>query len=151
MENIDQILDAPEVAKTRLQYAGFWIRTGAYIIDAIIISAVGLFIGFLFGDFSGTTSAFSTVLQLIIGVGYFALMECSEYQATLGKMAVGIRVGDENGDRISFANAMGRYFAKIISALLLCVGFMMVGWDDKKQGMHDKLASTFVFYRPFGN
>ena len=63
-------------------------------------------------------------------------------------MAVGIKVGDQNGEQISFGNALGRYFSKILSALILLIGFMMVGWDEKKQGLHDKIAGTFVFYAP---
>jgi uncharacterized RDD family membrane protein YckC len=146
MENTDQILDAPQTEKIRLQYAGFWIRTGAYFIDAIVLYAVTFVLGFLIGDL-GLNPAIGGIISLLIAILYFSLMEASEHQATLGKMAVGIRVGDRNGDQISVLNAIGRYFAKMISALLLCIGFMMVGWDERNQGIHDKLADTYVFYR----
>ena len=141
MENIDQILDAPHVQDVRLNYAGFWIRTGAYIIDILVMIPVSLVMTFVVGDPMGS------FINLLIGIAYYALMESSSYQATLGKMAVGIKVGDMDGDQISVANAIGRYFAKIISALLMLIGFMMVGWDEKKQGLHDKMAGTTVFYR----
>ncbi len=85
-------------------------------------------------------------ISIAIGLAYFAGFESSEKQATLGKQAVGIKVGNANGEQITFANALGRYFGKIISGLLLGIGFMMVGWDDRKQGIHDKLADTYVFY-----
>ena len=73
-------------------------------------------------------------------------MESSSRQATLGKMGVGIKVGNANGQRITFVNALGRYLGKILSTLTLLIGFMMAGWDSKKQALHDKLASTYVFY-----
>jgi uncharacterized RDD family membrane protein YckC len=144
VENTDQILDAPQVERVRLQYAGFWIRTGAYLIDGIIVSVVGFVIGLAMAD--PALAILGSVINLLIGISYFALMEASVYQATLGKMAVGIKVGDSSGGQISILNAIGRYFAKIISALLLFIGFLMVGWDEKNQGIHDKLAGTYVFY-----
>jgi uncharacterized RDD family membrane protein YckC len=141
MENFDQILDAPVTEGQRhFEYAGFWIRVGAYIIDALVLAIPNFVLGLMLPQ------GISTVASLILGVVYFGLMESSENQATVGKMAVGIKVGDENGDQISFGNAVGRHFAKILSALLLCIGFMMVGWDERNQGLHDKLANTFVFY-----
>ena len=72
-------------------------------------------------------------------------MESSAKQATLGKLAVGIKVGKENGEKLSFGNALGRYLSKILSAITLCIGFMMVGWDKKNQALHDKIAKTYVF------
>ena len=62
-------------------------------------------------------------------------------------MAVGIKVGNENGERISAGNAAGRFFGKILSGLILYIGYMMAGWDKKKQALHDKLAGTYVFYK----
>lgn len=71
-------------------------------------------------------------------------MESSAKQATLGKMAVGIVVTDMNGGRISFGNATGRFFGKILSGLIIYVGFIMVAFTDKKQGLHDMMAGTLV-------
>ncbi len=62
-------------------------------------------------------------------------------------MAVGMKVIDEHGQRISFGRATGRYFAKILSTLILFIGFIMAGFDSKKQALHDKLATTFVVYK----
>jgi uncharacterized RDD family membrane protein YckC len=145
---MDQILDSPVNDQKTLTYAGFWIRVGAYIIDAILLSVVNVALSFMvlsnMGDIS--TIVIYYCVTIGIGVAYMAGMESSERQATFGKMAVGIKVGNELGERISFGNAVGRYFAKIISGLLLGIGFMMVGWDDKKQGMHDRIAGTTVFF-----
>ncbi|MGC4090180.1 MAG: RDD family protein [Polyangiaceae bacterium] len=76
---------------------------------------------------------------------YFAIMESSPRQATVGKLALGLAVTDENGRRIGFGRATGRYFAKIISSIILLIGFMMVGWTARKQGLHDLIAGTLVY------
>jgi uncharacterized RDD family membrane protein YckC len=78
---------------------------------------------------------------------YFTLQESSQRQATIGKMALGIVVTDLNGERIGFAKATGRYFAKILSAIILLIGFIMVAFTEKKQGLHDILAGTLVVFR----
>lgn len=145
MENTDQILDAPQVETFQLEYAGFWIRVLAYIVDSVILYGVGFVLGFAMGEIG--TQTIAGIINLLLAVGYFGFMEGSEYQATLGKMAVGIKVGDKNGNQISVLNAIGRYLGKIVSALLLGIGFLMVAWDDRNQGIHDKLADTYVFYR----
>ena len=75
---------------------------------------------------------------------YEALMESSSYQSTLGKMIFGMKVTDLYGNRISFARATGRHFAKILSGMILCIGFIMVGLTERKQGLHDLLAGTLV-------
>lgn len=144
---MDQILDIPvENQQRRLDYAGFWIRFVAYFIDAILLGIINVIATLiLVGDFDNSNVALN-LFSFLIGVLYFSLMESSDRQATLGKMAVGIKVGNKNGNKISFANALGRYFAKIISAITLLIGFMMAGWDDRKQALHDKIADTFVFY-----
>ena len=75
---------------------------------------------------------------------YFAGMESSSNMGTIGKIIVGIKVVDEQGERISFLNATGRYFAKIISTAILFIGFIMAAYDVNRQALHDKLAKTFV-------
>lgn len=145
MENADQILDAPQVETMQLVYAGFWVRTAAYILDGILLAVVNFLLGLVLAEV--VPNALESIIEVLLGACYFSLMEASENQATLGKMALGLKVGDHNGDTITLANAFGRYFAKIVSALILCIGFMMVGWDPKCQGLHDKMANTYVFFR----
>lgn len=141
-------------------YAGFWKRFLACIIDAIIVNVLCLVIIVLgvisiYGTsiLTGTipndlTAGITTVLIMIAAYIfpwlYYALMESSDKQATLGKMAVGIIVTDENNNRISFGKASGRFFAKIVSALALYIGFIMVGFTRKKQGLHDIMATCLV-------
>lgn len=86
----------------------------------------------------------SPVPALAIGWLYFALMESSKYQATLGKMALSMKVTDESGKRISFGRATGRHFAKFLSTIIILIGYLMIVWNKKKQGLHDKLAHTLV-------
>ena len=146
--------------QTQFAYAGFWLRLVAYIIDAIIL-------GFFFGAFvilplmhgsiyvNGTsfpeimrqmgpqfrTARFVSLLGAWL---YYALFESSAWQATLGKKALGLEVTDLHGKRISFGRATGRYFGKIISAMILMIGFIMIGFTKKKQGLHDMIAGTLV-------
>lgn len=134
-----------------MTYAGFWMRVGAYIIDAIILNIVAAVLGFILGIGVGAAGGgedaggiIGGVFGLVLSWIYFAAMESSQKQATLGKMALGIVVTDEAGGRISFLRAIGRYFAKILSALILLIGFIMVAFTERKQGLHDMLASTLV-------
>jgi uncharacterized RDD family membrane protein YckC len=76
---------------------------------------------------------------------YFALMESSERQATFGKAALNLRVSDANGNRLSFGHASGRYFGKIVTSLVpLGIGWIMAGFTQKKQALHDFIAGTIV-------
>jgi uncharacterized RDD family membrane protein YckC len=133
-------------------YAGFWKRLAAYLIDSIIVGMVVSIIASIFGiPLVSTTPQPPTpeeialmVFAILITWLYFALMESSKKQGTLGKMALGIIVTDEDGHRASFARATARYFAKIISGLILMIGYLMAGWTQKKQALHDMLANTLV-------
>jgi uncharacterized RDD family membrane protein YckC len=118
-------------------YAGFWKRFAAFIIDDLIITAASFVLIFV------SLGAFYPI-AIIGGWLYFALMESSSNQATLGKMALGIKVTDMDGNRISFGKATGRYFGRILSGLILCIGYIMIAFTDKKQGLHDILANCLV-------
>lgn len=84
------------------------------------------------------------IAVLILGWLYYALMESSSRQATLGKMALGIIVTDTEGQRVSFAKATGRHFGKIVSGIILYIGFIMIAFTEKKQGLHDIMANCLV-------
>ncbi len=145
MEN--EILDSPDRYGFSPEYAGFWLRAAAYLIDAIIMTVVGLVIyGTIGGDFL-EPNVFSRILVALISVGYFVYYESSEKQATFGKQAIGIVVTDIHGGRISVGQAVGRYFSKILSAMILLIGFFMAGFTDKKQALHDMIAGTLVVKR----
>ena len=121
------------------EYGGFLLRLVAAIIDGILLAIVQFIIGIVIDD---TTT--NTLINLVIGWLYYAGLESSANQATLGKRAMGLQVTDLDGNRIGFGKATGRYFAKIISALILLIGFIMVAFTEKKQGLHDMIAGTLV-------
>jgi len=138
--------------------AGFWIRVVAALIDGLVISVVVLpvagiiilLIGFAGGAVRMPGSGVELVRGIVVRTLFFcaswiyeAVMESSSRQATLGKMAMGLKVTDEQGRRISFVRASGRYFSKIISSILF-IGYIMVGFTARKQGLHDLIAGTLV-------
>jgi uncharacterized RDD family membrane protein YckC len=135
-----------------MSYAGFWKRVAAAIIDAIVTMTGGFAIGFVFGIVmvaGGTNDpavleGMGNILGIILSWGYYAVMESSPTQGTLGKMALGIKVTDLEGNKVGFGQATGRHFGKIISALLLLIGFFMVAFTKKKQGLHDMMAGCLV-------
>jgi len=132
-------------------YAGFWRRVAAVILDGLLLGIVTVPLSLALGggdDIGSTSSSYSPAassISTVVSWLYYALMESSAKQATLGKMALGIRVTDLDGNRITFGKATGRYFAKILSALILGIGFLMVAFTQRKQGLHDILAGTLVF------
>jgi uncharacterized RDD family membrane protein YckC len=143
------VWDAQPASPDRVAYGGFWIRVVAYIIDAILLTIVCgiadrlLGINIFVSDWEHY-DPLANLVSLVIGWLYFALLESSERGATVGKMAMGLRVVTSNGQRLSFMNATGRYFAKILSAIILCIGFIMIAFTDKKRGLHDMIAGTLV-------
>jgi uncharacterized RDD family membrane protein YckC len=146
-----------------VRYGGFWIRVVAFIIDAIIVRVVAWPIGMVFGlgGMAGMMGGFphgglglhllgGGLVAVVIIFGswlYEAFMLSSQYQATLGKMIFGMKVTDLYGNRISFGRATGRHFAKWLSGMILFIGFIMVGFTERKQGLHDMLAGTLVHIR----
>lgn len=120
-----------------LEYAGFWERFAAGILEGLILIIPNFFLQYL----AGTTG---TVLNIVMVWLYSALQESGPAQATIGKKAMGIRVISEEGERLSFGQATGRHFGKWISALILLIGYFMMLWDEKKQTLHDKIADALV-------
>jgi uncharacterized RDD family membrane protein YckC len=146
-----------------VQYAGFWKRFAASLIDGLIMGALQTVVQVILTivgviDVSGQTAGpgteefdryISMVLILsgvifVVQIFYFAIMESSSKQATLGKMVLGIVVTDANGKRISLGRAVGRNLGKIISSVILLIGYFMIAFTEKKQGAHDIMASCLV-------
>jgi uncharacterized RDD family membrane protein YckC len=115
-------------------YAGFWLRAIAILIDVILLNIVLLLV---------KVNSYLTI-TVIVSWLYFSLMESSPWQATIGKKILGIKVTDLVGRRISFLRATGRYFAKIISAVIVFIGYIMAAFTEKKQALHDIIAGTLV-------
>jgi uncharacterized RDD family membrane protein YckC len=158
------------------QYAGFWIRFVAYLVDGLIVgipmTAIIVTVVLIFG--AGSIATLKSLpsnpdpdqiqAQLIPMIGaligayamfiagaiviswlYFAMMESSERQATFGKAMLNLRVTDANGNRLSFGHASGRFFSKIITGMVpFFIGYIMAGFTQKKQALHDFIAGTLV-------
>lgn len=138
--------DAPQFT-----YAGFWNRFVAYIIDSVILIILYLVLSFPFilgiEYLGGIGDAFAILWILLALVGwllYYAIQESSEYQATLGKRALNIKVCNEEGDRISFGRALVRGLVKFITGFVFNPLFILIGLTAKKQGIHDFIVNTFV-------
>jgi len=149
-------------------YAGFWLRFVAHLIDGLVTGAVlcALLVPLVFltglGDAlrglhpgqepnPAIILAFVSSIWIFVLIGivggwlYYAYCESSEWQATPGKKVLNLSVTDINGNRISFARASGRFFAKMISGLIpFGIGYIMAGFTEKKQALHDMIASCLV-------
>ena len=137
-------------------YAGFWKRFGAAIIDYVILVAgsalLGWAAGYLYGQAVAsldekTAEGIGGIVGIIVWWLYYASLESSTRQATLGKQALGIKVVDRQGGRISFGRATGRHFAKIVSGAILMIGYLMAGFTARKQALHDMMAGGLVVNR----
>jgi uncharacterized RDD family membrane protein YckC len=155
-------------------YAGFGSRLGAFLIDGIIIGVVYSFIavpviaaiGFGVASdvksmegmsddeaasaamgMAGTIMAgvMTMVLAIyVIQLLYYSILESSKLQGSVGKLALGIKVVDLEGNRISFGKALLRSVGKILSGMVMYIGYLMAAFTEKKQGLHDMIASTLV-------
>lgn len=147
-------------------YGGFWIRLLAHLIDHIILGAVAAPLFFITvlpsiiriahqaeqnqepsPELIVTilSSVFVYVVLAFVGQWlYEALLTSSSWQGTIGKKILHLKVVDDAGNRIGFGRATGRFFAKILSSMFFCIGFIMIGFTERKRGLHDMLASTLV-------
>lgn len=167
--------NADSSAQSAPKYVGFGIRLLAYLVDSVVLSiaqwVVVLPIMGLLGinptamavtmeqaqsdpaAMEALTGSLFQMYSILIVVSvllswlYFAYMESSEKQATLGKLALGLKVTDSDGNRVSFGTASVRFFSKIVSGLILCIGYLMIIFDDQKRALHDRMASTLVLFK----
>jgi uncharacterized RDD family membrane protein YckC len=151
-----------------VEYAGFWRRWVAYLIDKLILGlpTAAIVLIFIVPSIIGVVHAccnpeyaIQSILSVVIGwlwlivlilamhLFYFAWFESSRFQATPGKMALGIIVTDMQGNPISFPRALGRNLGKGISHLVYDIGYIMAGITARKQALHDMLADCLVVMR----
>ncbi|MBZ5491421.1 MAG: RDD family protein [Acidobacteriia bacterium] len=158
---------AAYVAAPAVPYGGFWIRFLAHLIDHVILSAVAAPLFFIMvlpaiiriaheaeqNQEPPSPELIVTILSSIFiyialaFVGqwlYEALLTSSSWQGTIGKRVLRLKVVDEAGNRIGFGRSTGRFFAKILSSIFFYIGFIMIGFTDRKRGLHDMLAGTVV-------
>jgi uncharacterized RDD family membrane protein YckC len=134
-------------AVTGVTYAGFWKRYLALMLDYVILWIFIGIAGALIGASAPSNEALLGLLNLasiLLFWLYFALLESSGQQATYGKKVMGIQVTDGQGNRISFARASGRFFGKILSGIILCIGYIMAAFTPRKQALHDLMADCVV-------
>lgn len=141
------------MTEIKKSYAGFWKRVIAYLIDAFIIAfPVTMIFGTVIPQAMMTDNVQVTsiavsmpqVIMLVASWVYFAGLESSVWQATVGKKILGMQVTDTSGERIDFIKATIRYLSKFLSSFFLMIGFIMVAFTEKKQGLHDFIAGTVV-------
>lgn len=136
-------------------YVGFWWRFLALIIDSIILmiafAGIGLAIGVsMFTPEVDPTTGMPQIsgLAMLVQFGgpilYYGVMQASPMQATVGKMAIGAIVTDAAGNRLGYGRSFGRELAKIPSMMVLMIGYLMVAFTGRKQGLHDIMAGTLV-------
>lgn len=97
----------------------------------------------LLGSYFGAF-AVAVIINFLAAVAYFAGLQSSKWQATVGKKLLGLKVTDLQGDRITFGRALGRYFAMVFLSGILCIGYIIAAFTEKKQSLHDLIASTLV-------
>ncbi|HEX5961440.1 MAG TPA: RDD family protein [Rhodanobacteraceae bacterium] len=138
-------------------YAGFWLRVVAWLIDGLLLAPVYVLSYLVVQGSSAVPLAMQPggllpfhvwpslwAVGLLVPWLYFALCEASRWQATPGKLALGLRVTDEYGRRTGFARASGRFFGKLVSSMILDVGYLLAGWTARKQALHDFMAGCCV-------
>ena len=152
--------DDQVVAGGHVVYAGFWKRVAASIIDGFVTAALSYAVlipmvmlsgagwGMFAGEPAGAGGALVMVayylISILIPLLYMSFMHSSANMATLGKMAIGIKVTRLDGERISFWRAFGRYFGYILSTMILFIGVIMVAFTERKQALHDMICDTLV-------
>ena len=148
--------------------AGFLRRWAALFLDQLILSSAFYAVMLVVVLLTGTAAAFTgldlpgakqpplwlvlvylamALLYYVAAGFYYARMESSRHQATVGKLALGIKVVDMHGARLSFGHALGRWFAAALSYLTLYIGFLMAAFTQNKQALHDLVAGTLVVDR----
>lgn len=134
-----------------LVYAGFWIRVGAKIIDGIILQIVNYALklplsAIMGGDnHPGFNPLFfaQMALSMILGIG-FTTFFLGKFSATPGKMACRLKVVNPDGTPITYLKAFARFWGEMVSTFTICIGYLIVAWDEEKRGLHDRICNTRV-------
>jgi len=123
--------------------AGFWRRFAAYLLDGLILNVISWILVFIL-------SFLPYLLGSVIGIAFFvgSIIYFPAFWvwqgATPGKMMMGVKIVKTDGSPIGIGRAILRYFGYIVSAIILYIGYIMIAWDSRKQGLHDKIAGTYV-------
>lgn len=148
-------------ASENMEYAGFWIRFGAKVIDILILGAFNMFLGFIYSAFfmsamvDPSTVDPENIQKLMIPSIIMSLLQWAfamfyptwfvgKYGATPGKMVCKLKVVTPENEQVSYWRAFGRYWGEILSGLIFCIGYIMAGFDSEKRALHDRICSTRV-------
>lgn len=147
-----------------LEFAGFWRRLAAYLIDSIVLSIIPMMFApmwsFGFGGVWNLNEMFDApdwlfiplvaignFVSFLVGAGFFIIFWKLLGQ-TPGKMVMGVKVIRTDGSALNWSNSILRYVGYMVSGLVLCLGFIWIAFDERKQGWHDKMADTYVVKVP---
>lgn len=125
-----------------MEYAGFFRRLGAYLIDLIILVIPSIFLGVNSGNFPTSFG-----LGFLIALCYRPVFESSALSATPGKALLGLVVVSESGERINFKTALIRFACSYISMIFLYIGYLMQPFTSRRQTLHDMISETVVIRR----
>lgn len=156
------VAGGPSAGTSRWHYGGFWIRFCAVIIDGILLQLVRMPMSLLilgamespFQSFQARMAPMAmtgamltlTLVSMLVAFLYEVIM-IRYYGATVGKMAIGVKVIRTDGNDVSWGVSIGRYFMKIVSGMILAIGYIMAGFDDEKRALHDRVCDTRVVYK----
>lgn len=157
---LSRLMAGGVATNSQWHYGGFWIRFAGVFIDGIIMQVVRipmslLFLGTVMSPLAtarpnpaALTGAMLTLtfVSMLIACLYEVIM-IHYFGATLGKMAVGIKVVRTDGSGVGWGTSIGRYFMKLVSGLILGIGYIMAGFDDEKRALHDRVCDTRVVYK----
>lgn len=156
---VQRLKEGGSIAVGGMDYAGFGIRFAAKFLDGIFIQIISMVVIFATFAIMGSTydplsedptagaSGFALVIVIMASYGFpifYSVFMHGKYQQTWGKMICRIKVVEEDGEKISYLKALGRYFSEMLSLLILCIGYLMCIWSDEKKCLHDIICSTRV-------
>ena len=130
------------------RYAGFWIRVGAYLIDAIALGVIGSLFGsnVHYGPDGYDQFSRSRDLSGLLNLVYFVAFWAYNGGQTIGNRLLGLRVVKVDGMPVTLGTAILRWLGLVLSFVVVLLGVIWVGFDQKKQGWHDKIAGTVVVH-----
>jgi uncharacterized RDD family membrane protein YckC len=147
---IQKLAEGARLNTGGMVYAGFWTRFGAVFVDGLILGGFNILTNALMiPAIRGNTNAALGIqlgvmcINIAAGLSYETLM-IGKYGATVGKMALKIKVVTGEGGKVSYLRALGRYFAKMVSGMILMIGYLMAAFDDEKRALHDRMCDTRV-------
>ena len=137
-----------------MNFAGFWIRFGAKLIDGVIIWVVQMAAMLLFGPMLGlnffsseppTNFSFLILYPFLFAASiFYSVWFVGKYGATPGKLALGLKIVTSSGEPVTYMKALARFFAEMVSAIICYVGYIMAAFDEQKKSLHDQICDTRV-------